>query len=166
MPTTYESLATTLGSNQSSVTFSSISSAYTDLILVTQGRNTSSTTNYDVYLQFNSDTGTNYSSTRLYAQGSSMSADALTGWSAIWNGYWYGTNSSDVSTTITQIQNYSNTSVFKSCLTRQYAVNHNSTFSTIGLWRNTNAINTIVLSLPSTQFASGSTFTLYGIKAA
>lgn len=167
MAVTYEPLATTtLGSAQSTVTFSSISSAYTDLILIIQGRNTSSTTNYDLYLRFNSDTGTNYSSTRMYGQGSSVSADLLQNWSSVWNGYWYGTSSADLSMTVTHIQNYANTNFFKPCITRQYAVNHNSNFITNAMWRSTSAINTITLSLAATNFDTGSTFTLYGIKAA
>lgn len=167
MAITYEPIATTtLGSAQASVTFSSISSAYTDLILVMAGQNTSSTTNYDVYMRFNSDSGTNYSTTRMYTQGGAANSDRLTSWTAVWAGYWYGTASSKLSTTITQISNYSNTTTYKPCLTRLYAVNHESTFLTSSTWRNTNAINTIVLSSPSTTFQTGSIFTLYGVKAA
>ena len=53
--------STTLGSNTASVTFSSISSAYTDLVLVVAGALDGA--NWVPTLQFNSDTGTNYSTT-------------------------------------------------------------------------------------------------------
>lgn len=167
MAKTYEAIATTtLSSAQSTVTFSTISSAYTDLILVIAGQNTSSTTNYDIYLRFNSDSGANYSTTRLYTQGGAAYSDRLTSWTAVWNGYWYGTGSSRISTTITQISNYANSTTYKPCITRQYNAGHESTFATSSVWRNTNAISSIVLSSPSTTFGIGSIFTLYGVKAA
>ena len=65
MATTYTPIATTtLGSGQTSVTFSSISGTYTDLILIASASNTGGATN--IRLQFNGDTATNYSSTRIY----------------------------------------------------------------------------------------------------
>lgn len=169
MAGTYEPLGTTtLSSDTSTITFTSISGNYTDLILVIQGRTDATTTNRDVYLQYNSDTGTNYSSCRMYADGSgsSKSSDVLTNWSSIWNGYWYGTGSDDRSTSITQIMNYSNTTTYKTSISRQYNVGHNSIWHSVGAWRNTSAITRIDLSLSSaSNFKSGSTFTLYGIKA-
>ncbi len=60
MPATYEPLATTtLGSAASSVTFSSISGSYTDLVVVFSG--TAGGGNSNLILTFNSDTGSNYS---------------------------------------------------------------------------------------------------------
>ena len=64
MPNTYEPIATnTLGSAASSVTFSSIPSTYTDLIVVMNYAN--STGLADVFFRFNGDTGSNYSDTIL-----------------------------------------------------------------------------------------------------
>jgi len=58
---TYEPIATTTvsGSSTSTVTFSSISGTYTDLVII--GNLGSQTTNAFPYLQFNGDTGSNYS---------------------------------------------------------------------------------------------------------
>ena len=62
---TYTPIATTtLGSAASSVTFSSISGSYTDLILITNP--SSATTDQSIYVQFNADTGTNYSMSQHY----------------------------------------------------------------------------------------------------
>jgi hypothetical protein len=60
---TYTPLATnTLGSATSSVTFNSLS-GYTDLVLVFK---TKLTTSAAIKVQYNADTGNNYSYTRLY----------------------------------------------------------------------------------------------------
>ena len=68
MAITYEPIATTtLGTSASSVTFSTIPGTYTDLVLVVAG--TSAATNGNE-MQFNGDTGNNYSFTLLYGTGS------------------------------------------------------------------------------------------------
>lgn len=58
---------TTLSSAAASYTFSSISGSYTDLVLVIGG-----TLSADISagIYFNGDTGTNYSTTRMYGNGS------------------------------------------------------------------------------------------------
>jgi hypothetical protein len=64
MTATYEKIATsTLGSTASDVTFSSISGSYTDLVLIV---NETCSTGSGLNVQFNSDTGSNYSSTYMY----------------------------------------------------------------------------------------------------
>jgi hypothetical protein len=167
MAVTYDPIATTtLGSAQATVTFSSIPQTYTDLILITQGRHNSSGVNKDVYLQFNQDTATNYSSTRLYGDGSSALSDRLTGWTAVWDGYWSGTDVSGRSMTITQIMNYSNTTTYKTTLTRQQAISHGSVWATVALWRSTSAVTRLDLTIPSVSFDTGTTFSLFGVKAA
>ena len=67
---TYDAIATqTLSSAAASVTFSSIAGTYTDLVLVTSIRK--STTGVSAYLRANNDSGTNYSTTYLYGSGTS-----------------------------------------------------------------------------------------------
>jgi hypothetical protein len=69
-------------------------------------------------------------------------------------------------TAIAHIQNYSNTTTHKTVISRGGSPATNSS-PMVGLWRNTSAINSIKISLQSgTALKSGSTFTLYGIKAA
>jgi hypothetical protein len=75
MAKTYEPIATTtLGSAAASVTFSTISGAYTDLVLVMSIRG-SSDIESDIGMQLNSDTGSNYSMQRIYGQGASAGSD-------------------------------------------------------------------------------------------
>ena len=163
MPATYEPIATTtLGSAQSTVTFSSISQAYTDLVLVICAIATSTTNNMD--LQFNGDTGSNYSRTNLTGDGSSAFSNRASNQSYI-RITADGIVTTAASNHIVHILNYSNTTTNKTVLARA----NNSAYGVdaiVGLWRSTSAITSLLLDLTAADFASGSTFTLYGIKAA
>ena len=77
MATTYEKIATNTvsGSSTTSIEFSSISSAYTDLTIVLVG--TLPTSN-GVRVHFNSDTGNNYSYTSLRGNGTAASSSSAT----------------------------------------------------------------------------------------
>jgi hypothetical protein len=160
---TYEPIATTtLTSAVPSVTFGSIPQTYTDLILVASG---SSSGNTGVTMQFNSDTGTNYSATFLEGSGTSAVSErqsSVSGIRVAWNSLW---DSSTISNIIINIQNYSNTTTNKTSIIRS---NNSARYTelNVGLWRSTAAITSVVLSGSSANFASGATFTLYGIKAA
>jgi hypothetical protein len=69
MATTYEKIATTtLGSASSTITFNSIAASWTDLRIVLVSVNDASSTQ-PVEMRFNSDSGTNYSTTNLYGNG-------------------------------------------------------------------------------------------------
>ena len=163
---TYESIATTtLSSAQSSVTFSSISGSYTDLVLVSVS--TTSLANRDYNLRFNSDSGTNYSFTVLAGSGSA--ASSARGSNASNTGLYIvsGTSTTIPGTVISHIQDYSNTTTFKTMLQRGNE-SGGEVCAGVSLWRSTSAITSITIyaSMTSANFNSGSTFTLYGIKAA
>jgi hypothetical protein len=164
MPTTYKPIQTqTLGSAVASVTFSSISGAYTDLIIVCQtGPGASGN---GVYIQFNGDTASNYSTTDFWGDGSSASAGRTS--SATFMrilGRGTGASNNLNNNGITQILNYSNTTTHKTMLARSNAPA--GAGGTAGLWRNTSAITSLTITSESGNLISGSTFTLYGIKAA
>jgi hypothetical protein len=164
MPSTYEPIATTtLGSAQTSYTFSSITGIYTDLILVCSVKGSG---NEYIYLQFNGDTGTNYSFTLLGGNGvNAISARAATQ-SQIQQGYAYTDTSNFSYQGISHIMNYSNATTYKTVLTRADNGNNNSGAS-VGLWRNSNAITSIkVFPSGGTNMSIGTSLTLYGIKAA
>jgi hypothetical protein len=163
---TYTPIATqTLGSAVSSVTFSSIPSTYTDLILIanTGFVNTGSDNQFEA--RVNGDSGSNYSVTGLFGDGSSVYSYRQS------NNTWIEMNRINYSLTntiIMQLNNYSNTSTYKTIITR---TNGTATqiSATVNLWRSTSAINSISLSnyyAGSNTFFAGSTFTLYGIAAA
>lgn len=159
MPVTYDKIATnTLGSAAASVTFSSIPATYTDLVLVIAGGTTATA---DVYIEFNGDTGTNYSRTYLGGDGSSASSGRNSSVTAI-PSFYVG---SAQSTMYAHIMSYANTNVNKTILTRSSSAGV-FVLSATGLWRSTAAINSIKILVSGTNLSSGNTFTLYGIKAA
>ena len=145
---TYTPLATqTLGSTTSSVTFSSISGAYTDLILVIIGEAYFGSTNYiNTGVQFNGDTASNYSTTRMYGDGSTTTSNRYSNESNIRAGWMHAepTANSSTSTLIYQINNYSNTTTYKTLLTRSNAP-IDAVGANIGLWRSTSAITSILI---------------------
>lgn len=164
MAITYESIATTtLSSAQSSVTFSSITGSYTDLVLITSTASNLASGSEHILCQFNSDTGSNYSATYFYGTGSSAISSRNTNTTGAFIGRHEQT---EFGTGITHIQNYSNTTTNKTVISRG-GLAGGITIAYVSLWRNTAAITSIVLSpFGGSTFDSGSTFTLYGIKAA
>jgi hypothetical protein len=156
MPATYEPIATTtLSTTATTVTFSTIPQTYTDLIMVFNG-----TGGNNVSLQFNSDTGNNYSTTRIRGDGSSASSSR---WSNIPT--MYGSFSSGLQNSIWHVFNYTNTTTNKTGLNRGGGAADNVE-AYVGLWRNTSAISSMTVNVQSGNFSSGSTFALYGIRAA
>jgi hypothetical protein len=169
MPSTYEKIATTtLGSAAASYTFSSIAGTYTDIVAVFAGTMTAAD-----YVQFqvgngSVDTGSNYSNTALKGNGSTASSSRSSNSTNIFTPEPMNTNQGNL---IINFQNYANTTTYKTTVMRTNvpltdvgAVG--STSATVGLWRSTSAINTIKFyTFAGQTFATGSTFTLYGIKA-
>jgi hypothetical protein len=159
---TYFPIATTtLGSAQSSVSFSSFA-GYTDLVVIFNGGENG--TNKDFQLKVGNgsiDTGSNYSYTRLIGDGSSASSNRASSTTYIEN-----VIGNEMCTAIYQFQNYANTTTYKTILSRTaYATSRTSVY--VGLWRSTSAITTISFTAESGfTINSGSTFTLYGISAA
>ena len=170
MPSTYKPISTTTvsGSSTTTVTFNSFS-GYTDLILVINARDTSAgTSNTDMYMRYNSDTGTNYSGTQLYGNGTSVVSNRLTSQTSLYAGSVVpgGTSSATFNTTIINIFNYSNTTTYKTNIVRTNLAN-SLTAARVGLWRNTAAITSLSLFLETgINWADGSVLTLYGISAA
>ena len=70
-----------------------------------------------------------------------------------------------ISNVIVQFMNYSNTTTNKTVLSRANNA-ATGTDAIVNLWRSTAAITSIYVYVPSGNFATGSTFTLYGILAA
>ena len=154
---TYVALATnTLTGTSASVTFSSISGAYTDLVLIVAGTINSATA---MDVTFNSDTGSNYSRTILTGDGSSASSSRVSSATNLGLGFLSTTQS----VSIIQLMNYSNTTTYKTVISRGNAAD-NKTTATVGLWRSTAAITTI--NLAGCTYQIGTIFSLYGIAAA
>ena len=163
MPRTYEPIASqTLGADASSITFSSIPQTFTDLFIVKHAL--AGLTGINDYIQYNGDTGSNYSATQLYGDGSTAASYRIFSATVAFAGS-YGAAVDRMSTI--QIMSYANTSVFKTALVAGGAASGLYLDRAVNLWRSTAAITSITL-LPydATNWKTGSTFSLYGIKAA
>lgn len=164
LPSTMTPIATiTLTASAGSVTFSSIPQTYTDLVLIANPCSTG-TAQPDVYMQVNG-SSTSYSRTRAGGNGSTVFSTNITG-----EGFWVlGPMEQAVGSTtnICNLMNYSNTTTYKVMLNRSTDAAI-ATQAMIQLWSNTSAISSIYLYPEPSKgsFAAGSTFTLYGIKAA
>jgi hypothetical protein len=161
MATTYEPIATyTVPSSQAAYTFSSIPSTYTDLVLVASIKYVLA--GEFSKLTFNGDTATNYSSTYIIGNGSAASSGRAS--NAAYIGTSYDANT-ETFTDIFNIQNYANTTTFKTVLNR-HSVAGTRVEALVGLWRKTPEAITSLTMTSSGNYATGTTFTLYGIKAA
>lgn len=160
---TYVALATytVSGSSTNSYTFTSIPSTYTDLRIVINSKN--STTN-NVLVQVGSgsvDTGSNYSFTVLYGDGSSAASSRATSQSSMI----IGTSYSGWGMQTADIMNYTNSTTYKTAISRSNQA-ANVTSAWVNLWRSTSAIDTIKVYLASSaNFDAGTTISLYGIAA-
>jgi len=165
MTATYEKIATTtLGSATTSVTLSSISGSYTDLVLIMQIASNSSNT---LFARFNGDSATNYSTTRLSGTGSSAVSDRESNSSTMaLSNYAYPLSTLGTTTHIFQVFNYSNTTTFKTAMCRGNSAS-DGVDATVSLYRSTSAITSLSISTNgfggTSSLLTGSTFTLYGI---
>lgn len=165
MPTpTYTPLATkTLTGTAATVTFSSISQLYRDLCLVVSGTRSTAGGN-TIVVRLNGDSA-NYSNIML--EGSGAAASSVIAGSNYLYGSWNNNTlgNSTVGVTTFNILNFSSTTLHKVSLAR---ANDASTATTLvaGRWAATAAVTSVAVSLgDATLFATGSTFTLYGIAA-
>jgi hypothetical protein len=160
MTATYDSIATqTLGSNTATVTFSSIPATYTDLVLVMQFDKDADSGSW---FRVNNDSGSNYSTTDVRGNGTTASSGRDS--SATVGRYFRGlANTTANNLVIMNFMNYSNTTTYKTIISR--ANNANGTEANVNLWRSTSAINEINLITSTGTYKTGSTFSLYGIKA-
>jgi len=170
----YESIATvTATGGETSLTFSSIPSTYVALQIrglskdgTNAGNNSLSNT-----INFNGDTGANYTFHRLVGNGSAASAGGFISRTII------TVESSSIGSatanlfgvSLVDIQDYASTTKYKTV--RVFAGNDSNGVGTTnnvalssGLWMNTNAITTILITAAGGSFSAGSTFALYGIK--
>ena len=160
---TYTLIGTVTVANTTTITatFSSIPNTYTDLVLV-YSMPSKSATNETMLVRVNSDSGANYSTTRLLGNGSTAASSRVTG-STYASVSGTATDASAMMGII-HFNDYANTTTFKTFLARfgQAAV---ETDTTVNLWRSTAAINTILFQGTLGYLGNGSTFKLYGIEA-
>lgn len=169
MASTYEPIATyTIPSAVASYTFTSIPSTYTDLFLVA---NTQFVTGGSQYIGVqvgngSIDTSSVYSNTLLIGDGSTASSTRDANQTFMRLGAATST-ANNFGILNMSFQNYANTTTYKTILARDADVSQGWAAASVGLWRSTSAINQIkIMSGGGNNIQTGSTFTLYGIKAA
>ena len=169
----YESIATvTVGSGGSAnVEFTSIPSTYTHLQIRAIGKAINTTAiAKDILLQFNSDTGNNYSRHLLAGDGSTVYTGAGTSTNHIIIGTFPDNNfgASFFAPFVTDILDYTNTNKYTTVRSLGgYTVN-DATYAGVrylsGNWRNTNAITSIKIYIDDRNIDQYSSIGLYGIK--
>ena len=162
LPSTMTPIATnTLTTGANTVTFSSISQNYTDLVcVISDCKVTSDTDGVGVY--YNGSTASNYSYTYL-DRGPGSATYSNQGGAANYS-TWAATSSTTPGVVIINIMNYSNTTTYKTSLSRNGV---RTTEAFVNLWRSTAAISSITFFCQgASNYLTGTIFTIYGIKAA
>jgi hypothetical protein len=159
MTSTYDKIATASGTGSAGdITFSSIPGTYTDIVLVA---NIFTSANANQIFRVNG-SSSGYSNTWLTGNGST----AVSGRNSSNNSFTTQVNifagSTEPAFTVMNFMNYANTTTYKTVLTRTSRASQ-ATEAFVGLWSNTAAISSIVIS--GGTFTTNAVFTLYGIKA-
>lgn len=168
MPATYEKIQSTTvtGSATSSIDFTSISSAYTDIVLVFYCKS-NSTNNPTLRLTFNG-SSTGFSGRQMYGNATTPVSNNNTNASFISIARAAGMPSvaNETALVLLHIMDYASTNKYKNVFAQVNNYENGGELD-IGVWANNAAINRITIDTPtSNDFAVGSVMTLYGIKAA
>lgn len=168
MPETYEPFhTTTLGSAVTNFTIGSISSSYTDIVLVMRYGISAGA---DILVRFNGDSNANYNN--RYGWNSGAASTSFNAGQETTTGINPRTPANQAtsigSLLFLEIFDYSS-DLWKSTMTRHTGAGGSSAFTSVanGTWMNTSAITSITLVTNSAAtFAVGTTVTLYGILKA
>lgn len=171
MPATYDRIAaqTVTGSAASAIQFSSIPSTYTDLVIVVSAKQTGTPTGTDAFITLNGNGASIYSRTVLIGDGVNATSSRATNMDRAYFPVSPGTGDAVM---IFNFMNYSNTATNKTILMR-YGGNPGVVYASTYLFASTAALSTIAFTASDRLGAGtpdswdiGSSFTLYGIKAA
>jgi hypothetical protein len=115
------------------------------------------------YLRFNSDSGANYSNVNMAGDGGTTNSGSGTHNHVLLN-YFQSASTTETNNILTNVMDYSATDKHKSVLSR----NNTATRVVEALasrWANTSAITSFAITPSTGNFATGSTFALYGIAS-
>lgn len=163
--TDYESIATvSVGSGgTSAVEFTGIVGTYSHLQI--RGLAKGGEATYSQFkIQFNSDTGANYSTHALYGTGTTAGAEGFSGYSF---GAFYSGSTTNFGALVIDVLDYANTNKYKTVRTLAGVDGNGSGIIDLASagWRNTNAVTSVKITTAGTgTIAQYSNFALYGIK--
>lgn len=158
-----------LNQSASSVTFSNIpQTGYTDLKIVVSARGDAASAYNDCYVQFNGN-ASNYSTRSINGDGSSATSNSNSGTANSLRSFFIPGANATASTfgnSEIYIPNYASGN-YKSTSMDGVTENNGGAYMTLraGLWSDVSAITSATIIGLSTNFVSGSTFSLYGIAA-
>jgi hypothetical protein len=169
---TYTPIATqTLTSAAADITFTSVSGAYTDILIIGSVRSTRTAGAGALGIRVNNDSTSLYSSTRIYSNTSSGTAgsDRFSGTYFEIGEMASASGVSNIFTPLTaHFNNYSNTTTFKTILgTTRRSENSTGVQQMVGLYRSTSALTQFkIYDAYGGNLEIGTMVTLYGILAA
>jgi hypothetical protein len=134
-----------------------IPSTFTDLVLVIDGSLATGGTG-SCYLRFNGSSSSQYSYSRLLNTGAALANGRNSNATSLL----FSDLSTDKFTIVSQIMDYKNTNTFTTVLTQQHQVGYTGQY--VGRWSSGAVINAITI-IGHQNFNTGTTFSLYGIKA-
>lgn len=146
-----------LGSAAATVTFSSIPGTYKDLVL--EAIPSGASTNGQMNVTFNGDTGNWYSWTRLEGDGTTAASGRSSSQANLYLGYSYSARPVML---LVNVFSYANTNVNKS-LTSRYMDATTQTWANAALYRKTDALTSMTVTHGAGTFNIGSTFRLWGV---
>jgi hypothetical protein len=170
MPTTYEPIATTtLGAAAASITLSSIPATYTDLKWILILPNTVLSSGADIFIRYNSDSSSLYSTTSFDGDGASASSARVSnddkGRASFQMSYPSTTQPFFLTGDIFSYAGATNKTSLQAASGDRNGSGGGVSRNVI-LYRSTSAINSINLFFNTANYAAGTTLTLYGIKNA
>ena len=163
--------AKTLASATANVTFTTIPQTYTDLKLLISSKSSEGSQSANYWIQFNSDTGANYTNKRIYSGATTAASDnGNTGINGISAGFIPGDIANTTSTFSNceiYIPNYAGSATKSVSCDSSSEGNQTSGVwlnMAAGLWNNTAAITSLTIAVTGASQTIGSTFYLYGIS--
>jgi hypothetical protein len=171
MPTpTYVAIAkTVLTGSQADVTFSAISSTYTDLVLVVSSRTDGGSTT-QMRITLNGNNSAIYSTTYLAGFSTSTASGRLSSTTILRQQFTTsgaGATANTFGSAEFYFPNYAgstNKAISATALSENNSASATEMNATAGLYSSTSAITSIKIDASGTNFVSGSRFDLYGIK--
>jgi hypothetical protein len=170
----FESIATvTASGGETSLSFTSIPATFKHLQIRGLSKDATNSGNNSISntINFNGDTGTNYTLHRILGSASAVSVTGLASRSNITvESSSIGSATANLfAVSLVDIQDYASTTKYKTV--KNFAGSDSNGVGTTNnvalsssVWMNTNAITTILITAAGGSFSASSTFALYGIK--